>query len=189
MPDTRTCICVTAGTRRRKSRIELIMQCQICNKNNATIHLTEITDGARTEMHICEHCATEQGIAVKSHIPINELLSSLLAVQPADDELSGSSDRKVACPNCGFTLDQFRKEGVLGCPHDYEVFEKSLRPLIEKAHDGKTAHCGKLPSKTPRDEKKQIKLLNLRQQLADAVQSEDYELAAKLRDKIKQSEK
>ena len=166
------------------------MQCQICDKNNATIHLTEITDGTRTEMHICEHCAAEQGIAVKSHIPINELLSSLLAVQPADDELSGPSESAPGkCPNCGFTLDQFRKEGLLGCPHDYEIFEKSLRPLIEKAHNGKTTHCGKLPSKTPQDTKKQIKILSLRQQLETAVQNEDYELAAKLRDKINKSEK
>ncbi|MGD8500974.1 MAG: UvrB/UvrC motif-containing protein [Phycisphaerales bacterium] len=165
------------------------MQCQICEKNDATIHLTEIADGVRTEMHICEHCAAEQDIAVKSHIPINELLSNLLAVQPTDDELSGDSEQKIACPNCGFTLAQFRKEGVLGCPYDYEVFEKSLRPLIEKAHDDKTAHCGKIPSKTPRDTKKQMELLNLRQQLEAAVQSEDYELAAELRDKIEQSEK
>ena len=165
------------------------MQCQICNKNDATIHLTEIADGVRTEMHICEQCAVEQDIAVKSHIPINELLSNLLAVQPSDDELSGSSEQSLACPNCGFTLAQFRKEGVLGCPGDYEVFEKTLLSLIEKAHDGKTAHCGKIPLKTPRDTKKQMELLNLRQQLEAAVQSEDYELAAELRDKIKQSEK
>ena len=55
------------------------MQCQICNKHDATIHLTEIADGVRSEIHICEHCASEQDIAVKSHIPINELLSNLLA--------------------------------------------------------------------------------------------------------------
>jgi len=164
------------------------MQCQICNKNDATIHLTEIAEGIRTEMHICEQCAVEQDIAVKSHIPINELLSNLLAVQPTDDELSGSSEQGLACPNCGFTLAQFRKEGVLGCPHDYEFFERALRPLIERAHDDKTAHCGKVPSKIPMDTKKQIELLSLRQQLEAAVQNEDYELAAELRDKIKQSE-
>jgi len=165
------------------------MQCQICNKNDATIHLTEIADGERTEMHICEQCAIEQDIAVKSHIPINELLSNLLAVQPSDDELFGPSEQTLACPNCGFTLAQFRKEGALGCPRDYEVFEKTLLALIEKAHDGKTTHCGKIPLKTPRDTKKQMELMNLRQQLDSAVISEDYELAAELRDKIKQSEK
>ena len=165
-----------------------MMQCQICNKNDATIHLTEITDGVRTEMHICEHCAAQQDITVKSHIPINELLSNLLAVQPTDDELSGPIEQKIACPNCGFTLAQFRKEGLFGCPHDYEVFERTLRPLIEKAHDGKTTHCGKIPSTTPQDTKAQIELMNLRQQLEAAVQCEDYELAARLRDKIKQTE-
>jgi len=163
------------------------MQCQICNENDATIHLTEISDGKRYEMHVCEHCAAEQGIAVKSQIPINELLSNLLAVQPTDDELASLS-QQVSCPHCETTMAQFRKEGVLGCPYDYEVFEKSLLPLIERAHDGKTTHCGKLPSRIPKDAKKQTQLLNLRQQLEAAVQSEDYELAAKLRDKIKKCE-
>ena len=166
------------------------MQCQICSKNDATIHLTEISDGVRVEMHICERCAQEEGIAVKSQIPLNELLSSLLAVQPTDEELFGPSDKgtSVSCSHCGFTLEQFRKEAVLGCPYDYEVFEKPLRRLIEKAHNGKTTHCGKVPSKTSADTKKQIKLITLRQQLESAVQSEDYEQAAKLRDKIKKYE-
>ena len=162
------------------------MQCQNCHKNEATIHLTEITNGVRTEMHLCEHCAQEEGIAVKSQISLNELLSSLLAAQPADNELFGGSKQKSSCPHCGFTLDQFRKEPVLGCPYDYEVFEKSLLPLIEKAHDGKTHHCGKVPSKTPADTKKQMELMRLRQQLEIAVNNEDYETAAELRDKIDQ---
>lgn len=165
------------------------MQCQICNNRDATIHLTEITDGARSEMHVCEQCAAEQGIAVKSHIPINELLSSLLAAQPADDELSDPTEQEAACPICGLTLDQFRKEGVLGCPNDYDVFAKSLQPLIERAHCGKIAHSGKLPSRTSLDTKKQVRLLNLRRQLDAAVQNEDYELAAKLRDNISENEK
>ena len=164
------------------------MQCQACQKNEATIHLTEITDGVRTEMHLCEHCAHQEGIAVKSQIPLNELLSNLLAAQPEDSELFGDSEQKYACPNCGFTLDQFRKEAVLGCPHDYEVFEKSLLPLIKKAHDGKAAHCGKVPSKASVYTKKQIEVTILRQQLETAVKNEDYELAAKLRDKISQAE-
>ena len=164
------------------------MQCQICKKNDATIHLTEISGGARTEIHVCEHCAVEQDIAVKSHIPINELLSNLLASQPTDEEIGGGEQEEV-CPNCGFTLAQFQKEGTLGCPADYEVFEKMLLPLIEKAHDGRTTHVGKIPSSTPLDTKEQMQLLNLRQQLEAAVQSEDYELAAKLRDEIKKSEK
>jgi protein arginine kinase activator len=139
-------------------------------------------------MHICERCAVEQGIAVKSHMPINELLSGLLASAPAGEELFGLSDKTTSCEYCGFTLEQFRKDAVLGCPHDYEVFGKSLLPLIAKAHDGKTAHCGKVPSRAPKDAKKQTELLNLRQRLEAAVQAEDYESAAKLRDKINELE-
>ena len=163
------------------------MQCQICNKNDATIHLTEIAEGIRTEMHICEQCAAEQNIAVKNHIPINELLSNLLASQPAEDEIS-ISEEKIACPNCGFTLAQFRKEGVMGCPYDYEIFEKQLESLIEKAHTGSSSHCGKVPVSTPQDTKQQMKLLQLRKKLDLAVQTEDYETAAMLRDQIKQIE-
>ncbi len=164
------------------------MQCQICNTNEATIHLTEITDGVRTEMHVCEQCAVEQGIAVKSQMSINELLSNLLASQPDDEEMLGPSQKDISCPNCGFTLEQFQKEALLGCPHDYEVFEKSLLPLIAKAHDGKTYHAGKIPSKTSRSSKKQMDLLKMRQQLEAAVKAEDYEQAAQLRDKINQLE-
>ena len=160
------------------------MHCQICKKNEATIHLTEITEGTRTELHLCEFCAQEQGVTVKSQIPINELLSSLLSVQPSDDELFGHSEKQKACPNCGFTLDQLREESVLGCPKDYEVFENLLLPIIEKAHDGRTTHCGKIPEKMPENIRKQTEIQALRQQLETAVKNEDYELAAELRDKI-----
>jgi protein arginine kinase activator len=151
--------------------------------------LTEISNGVRKEMHLCETCAIQQGIASKNQISINELLSGLLAVQPSDEELFGPSEQSVSCPNCGFTLEQFRKEAVLGCPYDYEVFEKLLQPLIAKTHDGKTIHCGKIPSRMPKDAKRQIELSVLRQQLQDAVKNEDYELAARLRDEISQLEK
>ncbi|MHC4616491.1 MAG: UvrB/UvrC motif-containing protein [Planctomycetota bacterium] len=160
------------------------MQCQSCKKNEATIHLTEISDGVRAEMHLCEHCAQEEGIAVKSQIPLNELLSSLLAAQPEGDEAAGGSEQKHSCPQCGLTLDEFRRDAVLGCPFDYDVFEKSLLPLIEKAHDGKTSHRGKVPSKVPVVMRKEMELMTLRQQLETAVTNEDYELAAELRDKI-----
>ena len=160
------------------------MQCDICRKNQATIHLTEIIGGARSETHLCEHCAQEQGIAVKNQIPINELLSGLLSSQPTDEDIYGLIEDTISCPYCGITLEQFRREAVLGCPHDYEVFEKVLAPLIKKTHNGKITHCGKIPSKIPPDTRKQAELLSLRQQLDAAVTREDYELAAQLRDKI-----
>ena len=160
------------------------MNCQLCNENEATIHLTEITNGIRTEMHICEQCAAKQEIAIKSQVPVNELLSNLLAAQPSEQELFGQPVMKTSCPYCGFNLAQFSKQALLGCPYDYEVFEDALLPLIKRAHDGRTFHCGKIPSKTPADARKQIELLSMRQKLDDAIRNEDYEAAARLRDQI-----
>ncbi|MGA2323618.1 MAG: UvrB/UvrC motif-containing protein [Sedimentisphaerales bacterium] len=158
------------------------MQCEVCQSKEATIHLTEIADGVRTEMHLCEQCAQEQGVGTKSYIPLNELLSNL--VGPKGEELAEPVESEPVCPHCGYTLDKFREKAVLGCPNDYEVFEKQLSPLIKKAHDGATCHCGKVPAKMPTDSKKQLEIAQLRQQLDEAVRKEDYELAAKLRDKL-----
>lgn len=160
------------------------MQCEVCQSREATIHLTEITDGVRTEMHLCEQCAQEQGVGAKSYIPLNELLSNLLSVGQKEGETGEPDETGAVCPHCGYTLEKFRDKAVLGCPYDYEVFEKELLPLIKKAHDGATAHCGKIPSRMPKDEQKQMEIARLRKQLDEAVQKEDYELAAKLRDKL-----
>lgn len=165
------------------------MICQICKKREATIHLTEIIEGKRTEAHLCQNCAVEQGIAIKNQMPLNELLGNLLAAAPPDEEIMGEPEQELACPHCGMTLEQFRKEALLGCPNDYEVFEKTLAPLIEKAHDDHCAHCGKVPSKTSGDIRKQLELIHLRNQLDNAVKTEDYEKAAKLRDQINEIEK
>ena len=162
------------------------MQCQICHEKTATIHLTEISNGMRTEVHFCEQCAVKQGIAAAGQISVNELLSTLLPSQPSDEELLGPPSAEIACPNCGITLKQFRKRGVLGCPNDYVVFEKALRPLIEKAHNGKSSHCGKVPAHAPQETKDIIESMSLKDQLEDAIKREDYELAARLHQKISQ---
>lgn len=163
------------------------MLCQICKEHEATIHLTEISSGKRTEMHLCQACAVEQGVASKSHMSLNDILSNLLASAPEDDQMLAGSE-KLKCPCCGYTLEQFRKETLLGCPDDYEVFGKELMPLIEKAHHGNSSHCGKIPAGAPDDTRKQTELLSLKQRLDKAVKTEDYETAAKLRDQIKDIE-
>jgi len=165
------------------------MKCQICKNRQATIHLTEINDGIRSEMHICEQCAVEQGIAVKSQIPLNELLSNLLASQPDEEFAEGLETKESICPHCGFTLADLRKEAVLGCPYDYEFFKDSLLPIIERAQGGRSTHCGKIPSKTSEESKKKTQLMNFRQRLKASVSAEDYEKAAELRDKISELER
>ena len=162
------------------------MQCENCKEKPATIHLTEIVDGHRDEKHLCQHCAEQEGIAVKSQISLNELLASLLAAQEPKTEENLEELAQLKCPHCGITLEQFRRQAVLGCPYDYEVFSRVLAPVIAKAHGGNSTHRGKVPAHTGQAVRNQSRLLELKQQLARAVTTEDYETAAKLRDKIKQ---
>ncbi|MDA1161250.1 MAG: UvrB/UvrC motif-containing protein [Planctomycetota bacterium] len=100
-------------------------------------------------------------------------------------EVSGMDDR--VCPNCGITFREFRSQGRLGCPHDYVAFETDLIPLIENIH-GETQHCGKLPRRAPDSSRRQHQLIRLRSELKLAVEEEDYETAARLRDEIQEVE-
>ncbi|OHB55339.1 MAG: hypothetical protein A2Y07_07520 [Planctomycetes bacterium GWF2_50_10] len=162
------------------------MQCQACKQSAATIHLTEITEGQRSETHLCEACAQKQGISMQTQIPINELLSSLLAAQPQMPAETAPALPSTSCPGCGSTFEQFKKQSLLGCPEDYSVFEKQLEPVIKKSHAGHDTHCGKVPAKAPDEAKKSTELIRLKQELELAVKVEDYELAARIRDRIKQ---
>ena len=158
------------------------MICQSCKERTATVHLTEITNGQRSERHLCQECAQQHGLASPSQIPLNELLSSLLSAQPQSKQ-EATSDHP--CPVCGMTLKRFSKESLLGCPHDYDEFSQELLPLIEQTQNGKSTHCGKVPSRRPQEDRKNVELGNLRRQLDAAVKNEDYETAARLRDQIK----
>ena len=92
------------------------------------------------------------------------------------------------CPTCGISFAEFREKGRLGCPNDYEFFEESLTPLLEKIH-GATQHRGRLPQGSL-DEAGQRNdtLLRLRRELQQAVKAEQYEAAARLRDQIRKTE-
>jgi protein arginine kinase activator len=85
----------------------------------------------------------------------------------------------------------FRQTGLLGCEHDYAAFDKDLTPLLQRAHDGATHHLGKVPTRrggTTVPVKRQVDLNRLRKELSRAVEAEDYEKAAKLRDQIREAE-
>jgi protein arginine kinase activator len=162
------------------------MKCEKCNRQ-ATVHLTEIRGGKKIEKHLCEQCAAQmEGIAPKSHTPINELLTNfVLAHSGLAKEQTGT------CPQCGISWGDFRQSGLLGCEHDYAFFDKELTPLLQRAHDGATHHLGKVPTRrggTTVPVKRQVDLNRLKKELARAVEAEDYERAAKLRDQIREAE-
>jgi len=156
--------------------------CQRCNKQQATIHLTEILNNEKRERHLCEDCAREEGVAIKAQINLQDVLSGML-----DAHESAGRDANLRCPDCGITYAEFRNQGRLGCPHDYDVFAEPLHEVLEKVH-GATEHTGKLPLRAGCDTRGQRELMQLRRRLQDAVEAERYEEAARLRDLIHEKE-
>jgi protein arginine kinase activator len=164
------------------------MKCETCGKQ-ATVHLTEIKNGKKIEKHLCEHCAAQsEGLSSKAHMPINELLTNFVMNHTG---LTTKPQETLACAHCGITWAEFRQSGLLGCEHDYATFEKEMTPLLQRAHDGAAHHVGKVPTRRGGSGvpiKRTADLTKLRKELARAVETEDYEKAAKLRDTIRQAE-
>jgi len=159
------------------------LACQRCQHARATVHITD-TVPERRERHLCEECAEKEGIIVKQHYQTtNEILQQFIKHKVASTE---SND--LLCPNCGLSFREFQTRGTLGCPNDYIAFAPALMPLIERAHEGASQHVGKVPPTAGEGIKRETDLLRLRRKLESAVESEDYELAARLRDEIKNLE-
>lgn len=157
--------------------------CQNCNQAKATVHITDTVPEKR-ERHLCEECAEKENVIVKqNHKTTGDVLQEFIKQKIAP----GAGDDK-ACPRCGITFREFRLKGQLGCPHDYEVFRALLTPLIERAHEGASHHVGKVPCTAEATVRKQTGLLKLRRDLEEAVEKENYEQAARLRDQIEELE-
>ncbi len=159
--------------------------CQNCNKAPATVHLLDIVppDGEKRERHLCERCASEEGLTSQQHESINQILNTFIKKASGTKE---STD--LVCPQCGMTFREFRSQGLLGCPNDYTVFEKVLSPLIERAHEGATHHVGRSPNAGNIAPTKHSRLAKLRRDMKEAIEIEDYETAARLRDQVQELE-
>ena len=162
-------------------------KCRRCTKP-ATLHITEIRNGEAQALHLCEGCAKEYLESVSPGSPPEESVAfeSGMPDEADADDVPDERDA-LTCPQCGITFKQFRSQGRLGCPHDYVAFREELVPLIESIH-GELQHAGKVPRHVPGISRKQYDLLKLRSDLKSAVQNEQYEDAAKLRDQIQQLE-
>jgi protein arginine kinase activator len=157
-------------------------KCRRCSKP-ATLHITEIHDSTVQKIHLCENCASEY---LETSAPPDEDEMEALLEEAGLGELEDEQD-ELTCPNCGITYREFRKQGRLGCPHDYVVFKERLVPLLENIHES-THHAGKFPKRAPDASHKQYELIKMRNDLRIAVEKEDYEAAAQLRDDIRQLE-
>lgn len=157
------------------------MLCDICGKNPATVHLTEIIDDKMTELHLCEQCAQEKGAQMEQHFGLADLLAGLADFGSA---VTAPEELKIKCPNCAMTYEDFKKIGRLGCGDCYYSFKKYLAPLLKRIH-GSNQHVGKSPSRKVKGVKIRNELQLLKDKLQKAIQEEAFEEAAKIRDKIK----
>jgi protein arginine kinase activator len=159
------------------------MKCNKCAKA-ATLHITEILGEEQVEeLHLCEECAQKY---------LYEPQQKQTGIKTAPSASHGEEADEPAvlnrqCEVCGMKFVDFRNSGRLGCPHDYQEFREELTPLLENIH-GEVRHCGKTPRRLPQNKQTQSELVQLRKQLASAVNKEAYEEAAKLRDQIRRLE-
>jgi protein arginine kinase activator len=158
------------------------MKCEICGLKDAVIHIRQIQKESVHELHICEECAREKGLIreEETELPVTNLLAGLIDGAEAS---STAEKTTAACPRCGTRLAEFRKSGRFGCSGCFAVFESDLRAIVSQM-SARPRHAGKLPAAVggtlPHPDRE-----GLRVELRAAVEAEDYEKAAQLRDRLR----
>lgn len=158
------------------------MKCEFCNERESIIHVQQIMGNDTVEVHLCENCAHDRGISRrddKIELSLSQLLTGLV-----DSGVNEPPKEKDSCPGCGMKIEEFRKEGLLGCAECYTSFGEEIRNLYKKI-SGTTRHQGKIPARLKTVKALIIDREKLKTQLDEAVNREDYEAAAVLRDQIR----
>ena len=167
------------------------MLCQVCNKNTATIHYKSAINGNTTEKYLCPECAEKAGIGKKTfkstdsffNVADDDIFGSLFAGM-MNDSVKKSASTPSVCPMCGMRFSEFLHGGKIGCSKCYETFSASLYPTIKRIHSS-AEHMGKIPQGLDKEmsDKKKIELL--KSKLNEAIEKQEYEMAAKYRDEIR----
>ena len=163
------------------------MICEECGIRQAKFHLVTIANEERNERNLCPVCMAKYqrklpGIDFSN---IAGILSSVLNLRSG--QKSSESDERysdIKCEQCGLTYAEFRKNGMLGCSSCYKAFREPLETLLQQIH-GNSQHAGRIPSNVRKDVSIRTNIERLKQQLQRAIQQEEYEKAAKLRDAIR----
>lgn len=155
--------------------------CSVCSKP-AVYHVTLLKNGDVNELHLCETHFHDYMQKPDNEESTESFIESLLPESEMDERRQ--QDEELVCPNCGITYREFRERGRFGCPYDYEAFRERLVPLLTNIHNA-TQHTGKVPRRAPMTSENQLKLIQLRRELSVAIDQEDYEEAARLRDEIR----
>lgn len=163
--------------------------CQECRRNEANIHIIKNMDGKQTELNLCEQCARkkeELDFSLEPQFSLHKLFAGML-----DQSLYGSREAKMTvnsqCPSCGLSFAQFSQIGRLGCSECFVAFEDKLKPLLRRIHGGCT-HSGKVPVRAQSRVELLREMDQLKEELQQTVQNEEFEEAALLRDRIRNIE-
>lgn len=159
------------------------MLCEDCGKREAKVLYTEVIGDKVKEYHLCEECARKRGLG-KPKSSWAELLLGM--AKGLSSELKKEEER-LTC-SCGLTFTEFRRGGKLGCVKCYSTFGEKLKPLLQRIH-GATKHVGKIVTKDEDYLRIKREIIKLENQLKRAVAKEDFEAAAKIRDRISEYEK
>ena len=155
------------------------MFCDKCGKNYATTHIKTVINGVVTEQNLCSHCAAGSSFTGFGTNGVSQMLSSILGAAPFE-----KNSKK--CEVCGADFSLISKTGKMGCSECYKTFKNELLPYIKRIH-GSVKHIGN----TSKDLsiKTQINTVeDLKNQLKNLIEEENYEQAAVVRDKIRELE-
>lgn len=163
------------------------MLCEICKKNEATVHITKIINGEKQEVNICDECAKRsEGFNISTPFSIQNVLNGIMDCIYQTGGIPNDVDPK--CENCGTTFSEFKKSGLLGCNQCYKKFSKMLMPVIKRMQ-GNVEHVGKIPEKYGKSISEKKKIATLKEELQKAIALEEYEKAAEIRDTIRDIQK
>lgn len=175
------------------------MLCDICKKNEATIHYKEIVGGQQKSLNVCAECAQKHEKASGMNFGAFNLAEMLFNLSKISPDGPPETEEKTAvkapsCPRCGRTLkDLHNSGGRLGCAECYASFAQILEDVLEKVQRGKV-HVGKRPGCKRRNPSGNAavtaaRLAALRKELEGLIKAENYEKAALMRDAIRELEK
>lgn len=150
------------------------MKCEICKNHEATVHFKQVTGDEVRELWVCRACAEERGLDMQSPVSLTDFF---FGTQEAPPPVPPEKD--IQCPACKMKLSDFRKISRLGCPACYETFREEMDSVLAQLQDG-DQHMGKVPVR----ERVKFEIAGLEDALAHAVETQDFEKAAKLRDKL-----
>lgn len=163
------------------------MLCDKCKSKNAMVHYKQVINGQVTEYNLCEDCAK----SIEQPISFDNFFKGFMDIGYGDT-LSKSERRSISrhqCPTCGYTIQDLQTSGKIGCSDCYKTFRDRLNPLLRNIH-GSNIHIGKnsnrsIANNINEEEGNNRELLELKAQLLKAIENEEYEKAAELRDRIK----